>query len=462
MNKLSKQLAVGFCLSLGLAQSAPDSLILVNAGDNIRFYAGDARMVTSALVEHLRAQESIGDYYRLHTYHLSDKLITYYHLVDDPVSIDSVLFIQDETVSLAVRRRIFAPLLHSVPYRESRNRLEGIRSNYSFVTDRTGFVVGRLDDGRLAAVVRFRPEFESHVSGLMGVNRTTEDDWELTGQLDLHLENAWHTAGLVEVHWQRTDPRSQSLRLALEEPHPFGIGLGVNLEYLQDLRDGLYLSTTTGGAVVSSIPGWGKWQLGGRSSVVKPTEEGDSLGIRGLVSRTVTLSSRGDRRDDRWLPRSGSYWSVMAEAGGRREDGVERAVGKFAVDLQWLRPFGRHWHLQTRLWGKGVKVVGGSVHLAEKVRYGGAATLRGVREEFLISDWVLIPSLEWHYVAGGNSHLFLLADIAWQSEYKPVPYAIGLGFRQVTQGAVVQIVYALGRGDRLSTGKLHVLVTGRI
>lgn len=416
--------------------------------------------VTTLLDSLLVAGGNLGQRWVLKAVRAGDPVRARYQIQTLPRSVDSLHFIRPGGVIKAVRRQVFQPLLHTQAGVETQRTFEALRLSYSFLTPRTSLAYGRYSQDRLAAVVDFQPEFESSLAGFLGVRQSERGAWLLNGELEFHLENAWETAGVVELGWKRQDERSQWVRFLVEEPHPLGLGLGIRGEYSQDLWAGLYLQQSFSGALI--LRARGKWSLGVRTSTLRPTPEGQAVGIGALDDRTLTLGYTRDRRNDRWVPTAGGYATIHLESG--LTEGYDGRQGLFKFELltgrYWsLLPL---WSLHLRAWARGTLVEAGGVHQGQQVRFGGVNTLRGYPEDLFQSDWVLIPTLEWAYSGGFQSRPFGFVELALQERIFPRPWALGLGLRQRRGNTVLEVLYGLGRGQRPGEGRLHLKVIGRI
>ena len=57
---------------------------------------------------------------------------------------------------------------------------------------------------KLGAKISFEPGFESNFSGMFGMNRL-DNNWILTGELNLQMENYFKSAERGEFYWRRID-----------------------------------------------------------------------------------------------------------------------------------------------------------------------------------------------------------------------------------------------------------------
>jgi hypothetical protein len=132
------------------------------------------------------------------------------------------------------------------------------------------------------------------------------------------------------------------------------------------------------------------------------------------------------------------------------------------VETGFITKISNNFQLFIELYTEGVWVRDGTVHPGQKIRYGGINSLRGYSEDFFQSNWIVIPNLELQYVSDKTDNYFLFFNSAIQDQYSPYPHGYGFGITQVRKNTVVNLIYGIGRDDKLSDGKIHVSFITRI
>jgi hypothetical protein len=436
--------------------------ITLNVGNQSVLEVDNIQEISVALDSLLQEEEDWVGYYRLKNFNTSGMVNVTYEYDREMIVIDS-LYLRDEApIMPAIQKRFFQSLLGKQPGKEAQRALAGIQGAYSFLTKDVGLSYGLTGKDRLVAVVDYTPEFTSHISGILGANRNVDEEWIVTGEMSFYLENLWRTASITEINWKRKDTQSQILYFHHEEPHPLALPFGVALSFSQELWEGEYVYHSRSGSVVSFIPPFGQWRLGGKQSGVVTTARGDSLGIVSFQAQSLYLQTEGQNRDRRWLPTRGGYWQLRLEAGRQTDPDGSQAYVQYALQLGKLWPYGRRWSLHASSWGEGTWTSNGVVHRGQKVRYGGTNTLRGYQEDLLLSDRVLIPQVEWIYRARRDLQFLFFSEFALQKEYQPIPFAYGLGLKQIQGSTILEIWFGMGRGDTPATGKLHIKFTSQL
>ncbi|MFH1852484.1 MAG: hypothetical protein ABIA75_09075 [Candidatus Neomarinimicrobiota bacterium] len=449
-------------LLLATTIAVPAQTVVVSiSATGLEFSAGDSLAIVQRLDSLLLAAGDWGSQFSLSGVNRGDDLRLDYSLQTHRRQVDSLVFSDDGEIALAVKRMLFRHILAAESPGAAESVLSRIRETYPFLNEKTELAWGRYADDRIAAVIRVRPDFASSFSGIAGLSREADRDWQLTGQLDLHLENAWRSAGTVDIEWRRKDELSQNIALAIEEPHPLSLPIGLTASFRQNLEQGWYVQKEISAGVVAVLADRGQWRLGSERITVVPTEKGDSAGVTALTSNLLFCSGSGDSRDDRWLPQKGGTWQFYGAFGERKTATASRS-GRYQLQAAYyfrVLPL-LSFHPALRFQGTTVKQA--ALHQSEMVKFGGTGSLRGYREDFFQAPWVMLTQLELIYRAGKNLQLLLFGDIGGQDVYRPLPFGLGLALVQRSAGTIVEVGYGIGRSDRLAEGKLHVRLTGRL
>ena len=331
-----------------------------------------------------------------------------------------------------------------------------------FINNNSEISFGINNKQKVGAVIDLKTNFNNYFSGLVGASRSEDQKWSINGQMDIHLENQWRTASIVDLHWKRLDEESQILNLKYDEPHPLGLPIGVSIAYNQDLRDGNYVSTNSSVGVIKTVPSVGKLGFGGKNTKINSTAKGDSLGLANLTTQSMYINGTIDYRNDYWLPTKGIFISLNSDIGKRIvSDSNSVIISGQTVFEKYFPIWGKN-NIAIKMIGSGKWVSSGTLHSGELIRYGGATSLRGYTEDSFKSNWVIIPSVEYNINLSSNQQLTLFSDTALQETYTPLPYGFGIGFTQVTKNSVLKLYYGLGREDSIKNGKIHLQFLTRL
>ncbi len=297
----------------------------------------------------------------------------------------------------------------------------------------------------------------------------------LSGLIDVQLGNLFGAGRLVNAHWEKRGPETQELGLRYREPWLRGYPVHLAGGFQQLIQDTLYVERKFDLSAEAPI--------GNRFAVLAAlTRESvvpDSLSaIRfNLPSSQITSISAGlrfDSRDDLFNPRRGFFYSTTVATGRKRvqEDSASASFSHKLVtlDFQWLVP--TKWPQVLSLAFHGRQVTSGEpeVSITDQIRFGGATTLRGYREEQFRGARVAWSNIEYRYLLSRYSRAFVFLDVGYyfraeaandlpssmKIEIESVKTSYGLGARLETPVGIIGVDYGLGEGDGLFNGKVHV------
>ena len=307
--------------------------------------------------------------------------------------------------------------------------------------------------------------------GTVGYNPPTlQKKGYFTGLIDVNLQNLFGTARTFSAFWQRKDSRSQEIKLTYEEPWVLNRPISATVRFQQRLQDTTFIRRVW--EIGSEWRGLENFRLHirmGRESVLP-----DSIGeILFRIPRSQAWRFSGgfsfDTRDD-WLnPRRGLFYATAVDFLRRKTSGSGAAtqdIRRTTLDFEgYWNWFGRHvWALG--LHGREVRFPGDFVPIEEQFYLGGSRSLRGYREDQFRGSRMAWSNLEYRYVMGRRSRLFLFLDAGWISARNQTTrhwrdlwkLGYGLGIRTQTALGIVGIDYGLGEGDTISQGKIHIRI----
>lgn len=431
--------------------------IVINNSDTLKVQYVDN--IYHTLDSLLITTDELGNYFLLDKIY-SDSVISY-NLFENEMIIDSLIS-KNDVIRKPVFNQIFRSLIESKPINNSNRIFDSIISSSPFFKDSSFISYGVYDKEKIGAIINTKPNFNNYFAGLIGASNDDNNKWSVNGQIDIHMENQWRTAGLIDLHWKRLDEESQILNLMIEEPHPFGLPIGFNITYKQDLREGSFVNNESSVGIVKTVPGIAKFGFGGKSININSTAKGDSLGIPKLSLKSVYANCLIDRRNDYWIPNRGYYLVLDSNIGNRTiRDSSSVSLAQI-VNFEKYITISNSTNILIKLYEQGIWLNKGKPHEGELIRYGGAANLRGYIEDNFKSDWVIIPSVEFNINFGSNQQLALFTDLAIQKDYQPLPYGVGIGFSQVSNNSVLRLFYGIGRGDKIKNGKIHLQFLTRL
>ena len=198
--------------------------VLVNPENSYSFQAKDSLGIHMQLDSILKSNNNSDDVFILNEIKLNSDQTPqlWYKRMKNENVIDTLAYTYHGHLKSAVRNQVFKPLIGSNPGTESKKQLNVIKNDHYFVTDSTTIIPFYHGIQKLGALVIFEPEFESYFSGIAGAQYNQSNEWQVTGQMDFHLENLWKRAGVADILWKRVDNETQVFTFDYEDPYPFG------------------------------------------------------------------------------------------------------------------------------------------------------------------------------------------------------------------------------------------------
>ncbi len=372
--------------------------------------------------------------------------------------VDSLVFVGDKSMESWVLNRLFRPIRSQTTTHGAMSQFRDIQDAYAFIDQKTTLAFARYGKDRVAAVVHLQPQFKSQIGGIIGASKDKSGEWVTTGEIDLHLENTRKQGGVIDLQWQQPNPQTRSLHFAIETPFPFGLPFGTLIRYEQDFLEKVYILESTSGMITGVGP-LGRWTIGGKTEIGKDLE----LDTR-FDSESVILGLKGDRRNNRWMPSQGRFWSFNYALGRvKDEDDQKRMI---EADFQWDRyrtlPWGT---FRFFVHGDYAFMDGGKLPQSKKVKLGGANSVRGYFENQFMVDWAVVHTIEWLFGDLDRSQLFLFVDapvanfgrdegLMGMVKTMTLKPGYGVGFRQYNGTITMDI--SVGFSSSSPGSKLHL------
>lgn len=330
-----------------------------------------------------------------------------------------------------------------------------------FLVDVDDTTLTTQPDGRTALVVSVHEAPAGRIEGVLGVAPASGDGPRgLSGSFATTFGNLLGTGRRANASWSRSGTGASDLDLRYVEPWILGRPLGLEAAILMRQRPG-FAENRMGLGVSLSTAGGVEFRLGASRGGVRP----DSSGAGGFAKGRITSldgTIEIDRRNDRWNPTSGSLyrvgltWSRVTQSGG-----AGRRL-RATADLHRILALGRRTALAVSAHGAGVNESGAGLPDGW-LRLGGAASIRGYREEAFLVNRAFWMNLELRLILARRSRAFLfvdggvLGDAASAREKGLLfPLGFGLGMRTVSRFGTIGLDYGLARTDSPGRGKVHV------
>jgi len=383
-----------------------------------------------------------------------------YSLHTNLATLDTLLFKSTDILSEKIQSRHYNSIIGLTNVRDIDERFMRTLNQYRYLSGESELILGRTPNNKIGAIISTQTDFSSTVTGIAGFSRKSDETWDFAGEADIHLENSWKTAGIIDILWKRTGEESQLLKFGIEEPYLFGFPFGGKFGFIQDLRDGSFVKSNRAIQIILFTERLGRWDIGTSNTRIIPTPKGDSLGVNESKESSFIVSNQVYALNDRWLPTKG-YRHEFDITGGTLKSTVTSSVLKFNGTVEIFYPFTSSVGSKFQSSLLGTIIEGQNIQEGDKVYFGGSTLLRGYPDDFFNDDWVFIQSMEFQY-SQSNSRLFTFIDAGVAPIFDGAKLGYGFGYSQVSENTIVSITYGIGQENRLSQGKLHVIFTSRI
>jgi len=274
------------------------------------------------------------------------------------------------------------------------------------------------------------------VEGLLGYAPPTTPGGraKLTGTIFIDETNILGSGRALHFEWHSAE--SKRIEFRYLEPWILGRPIDLSLKYERQ-------------------PGFRSYGLSltGRLRFRYLLEGGISYGrseLSGKGGRTVRFEAgfRRDVRDYALNPTSGEveYVNLELTAGDYR-------LGRLIIGTQIYLSTRRN---QVLALGAHIgRLFGRDVPPFELFSLGGANTLRGYTEGWFQGGSIAYANLEYRFLTGLGSHLFLFLDLG-TTDPPQLQISYGVGARLEAQSGRLNLCYGLARGDSILGGKIHV------
>lgn len=327
------------------------------------------------------------------------------------------------------------------------------------------------------------------IDGIIGFLPNENEGGKLlvTGQFDIALYNVAGTGRNYELHWQRFNQLSQSLKISGFEPLLLGSNIDASISFSLLKEDTTFLNRDF------RLNFGYRFSSDGYLSFFTRRQAGDLLAVNGLEEITQ-LPDAGDFRfnnyglnyrhiwlDDVFFPRRGALAQVEFAIGNKNilqntglppelYEGIEPKTLQYYMEAK----FEKHFYLSPR-WGIFTRLAGGTVEnknllLNDLFRIGGLQSIRGFNENFFFADKYLYLNFEPRFYFDTYSYFMIFADMgrlenSVQGFGIDQTFSAGMGFSLETGNGVFNFIYGLGRSNAqdfsFNLSKVHFGYTGR-
>ena len=435
---------------------------IVFGNDIIKFNEPDSIFISNKLNSLVNTDQNLNRKYFLKHYGKNFSDIQYELRRIDKI-IDTVIIVDEENIIPKYLYRMVKQIpkkaLDDNFFSELDNSKNMIANKYYFISRKPDINVGRYLDNRLGMVIDLEPEFNNHLSGVLGAVKDMNNHWHFNGELDMQLENLWNTMESFSFFWKKLDSTNQVINLKLTSPHFFDNGMGINSNYKYDLVDGLYTELRAGIDFEITSKSFGLFFLGYNSGKINITSRGRTFGYKKSNYKSLSLVFRHDSYNRRFLPDRGKKIKIVNNIGKDTYD--DKVFYRLSMILNQIFPIYNSLNLSIMSWNQYINSFGGVINPARKIRYGGINNLRGYMDNQFRSSKISIQTIELHLQKNPFFRTLLFFDLGLAPDELPKS-SLGFGIYKLTKKALLELQYAIPKSNSFLSGKIHFKWTSRL
>ena len=323
-------------------------------------------------------------------------------------------------------------------------------------------VLVRMHGSTFSLVLKPERKKNNQISALIALQpRPGSSQSMLTGNIDLELSNALKQAEIIEFHWKRPQPKSQSLAFKLGSPFTAGLPVGFQFEFASFLRDSTFSSTDL--------------------SLRLLTKMND---LNGLSAAFNTSTNTHFNTSSTFGNTSVKTYSLRYSKFNYTENAinftVEGLAGNRSIQYESSVSQKKLYSLRAKIWTKYAlgKLLFTNVNLEanalfsdslfnnEISRLGGTKNLRAFIEESIYASQYAMLNCDFGVALGPEIQSFLFGDVVYvKSPIVKTYYDTGLGFRFQQENGAVSITYGVGnvenKGLELKNGRVGITFSSR-
>ncbi len=316
----------------------------------------------------------------------------------------------------------------------------------------------------------------------------------VTGEAKFNLYGLLGFGEQIYLEWNKTLPKTQTLKVRLAWPYLFGLPLGVDGRFELYKRDTTWLDLDRELGLRYQFAGMDylKASLLQRNTIVL---KADTAYVRqyktfpkviDVFTNEFALEYFHQQLDYRFNPTKGWVLQIGGSAGVRKinkrsaianlYDPETNRTFSYLYDSIKARAFRMQWSLSVEKYTrvtrrmtvltslKGRYIYSKQLFENEKYRIGGLGLLRGFDEEFFVTPFYLVGNVEYRFLLSKNSYAFAFFNAGMVEDMRNIahinlPFGFGAGVSLETKAGIFGVAYAVGKQseEKLSfrNSKIH-------
>ena len=379
---------------------------------------------------------------------------------------DSIIMKGDLKLNPAYLRNYLGIKKHE-PYNEERvsNISDMMRKN-EFIEEIRPAELG-FKDQSVDVYTYLRKEPANLINGILGIAPGNEiDNLQLTGNVKLHLINAFRQGEVIDIDWQKLESSSQRLYTGFGYPYLFGTPIGMGIDFDLYKQDSSFLTIHTKVSGKYHFKGSNHVYLYYKNRSSRIINQGNALNIRGYATNMYGFGLDWNSLDNLYNPSRGSIVNGSFATGHKVMSQTDKRSSQIESNMRLTTfiPFLNHFTI--KLEGDYGGIYGKHLYTNELMRLGGLTTIRGFDDNSIFASQYGIFTLEVRYLFQSMSNIHLFWDGSYYEREgetmrtSDTPYSIGTGFMLSTNSGIFSFTYAVGKqfNNPLKPleGKIHV------
>ena len=299
--------------------------------------------------------------------------------------------------------------------------------------------------------------------GFVGFGNDGGNKIQLTGYLDLLLNNVLNTGEKFNLYWKGDGNKQTTFNTSLELPYVFKSPIGLKASLRIFKQDSIYQNTVTDVNL--------GYYFNYNSKIYLGRQQTQSVDIQNLSSNTLidystaywtsTYEFSDYSVDDFLFPQR---TSLFLKAGFGNRDSNSGSTSQYFAQANFSRNIYLNRKNIINLKNQTYYLKSDSYIINELYLFGGINSIRGFNENSLQANLYSAIMAEYRYVLAPNMYVYTITDYGYYQDEtsgnKNNLLGLGLGLGLLTNNGLFNIIYANGtNGDqsiRLSNSLIHL------
>jgi len=326
-------------------------------------------------------------------------------------------------------------------------------------------------------------EKSNRFDGILGLqnNSGEKDKLELTGEINLFLENAFRSGEQLKLNWKKYESESQDLNLGFAFPYLIS-KVGFDFDLGIKKQDSTYLTTNLnlGVRVFQHGNNFVRLYYQFNSSSLISTKHLSGITVlpdyADVNSRVFGIGFDMNKLDYPFNPKKGYVLKVNLGFGRHKIQKNNKIPDHLYDDLELSGSLvNANWYFEYniplskkisyRVKNRGGIIDAPDLFANDLFKLGGLSTIRGFNENSFLASTYTIMSNELRFIPEKNTSFYLFWDGAYykskilNSSSNDTPWGIGFGLNFATKSGIFSMNYALGKQENqnldFKNAKIH-------